>query len=123
MFDKIFKVFKKYEETNQEKFQKFHEFHKWLIENMPEKLKQAYNNCNQRINAVTNKDGWKVELTITDYLWWETKNKADLLTFKDIDVIKKEMLSSLANILETITLDENDKELYEIIFENFSESK
>lgn len=120
MFDKIFKVFKKYEETNQEKFQKFHEFHRWLIENMTDKLKQAYNNSGKRINAVTNKDGWTVELSIKDYLWWETKNEADLLNFKDIDVIKKEMLTALADILDTITLDENDKELYKIVFEGIS---
>ncbi|MCQ2210213.1 MAG: hypothetical protein MJZ34_07975 [Paludibacteraceae bacterium] len=120
MFNKIFNVFKKYEETNEEKFQKFHEFHRWLIENMPDKLKQAYNNSGKRINAVTNKDGWSVELSIKDYLWWETKNEADLLNFKDIDVIKKEMLTALADILDTITLDENDKELYKIVFEGIS---
>lgn len=91
---------------------------------MPEKLKQAYNNSgNKRINAVTNKDGWSVELSIKDYLWWETQYNSCLLDMKDIDVIKREMLSKLASILGTITLDENDKELYEIIFENFSESK
>lgn len=124
MFEKIFNIFKKYEVTNDEKFKQFHEFHKWLIENMPEKLKQAYNNSgNKRINAVTNKDGWSVELSIKDYLWWETQYNSCLLDMKDIDVIKREMLSKLASILGTITLDENDKELYEIIFENFSESK
>ena len=124
MFEKIFNVFKKYEVTNEEKFKQFHEFHKWLIENMPEKLKQAYNKSgNKRINAATNKDGWAVELTITDYLWWETQHAGDLLIFKDIDVIKKEMLIALANILETISLDENDKDLHKIIFEQIEEIK
>lgn len=61
-----------------------------------------------------------MELSIKDYLWWETKNEADLLNFKDIDVIKKEMLTALADILDTITLDENDKELYKIVFEGIS---
>lgn len=123
MFNKIFNIFKKYEVTNDEKFKQFHEFHKWLIENMPEKLKQAYNSSNQRINVATNKDGWTVELSIKDYLWWETQYNSCLLNMKDIDVIKREMLSTLASILETITLDENDKELYKIIFENTPESK
>lgn len=124
MFEKIFNVFKKYEVTNNEKFNQFHVFHKWLIENMPEKLKQAYNKSgNKRINAVTNKDGWSVELTITDYLWWETQHAGDLLIFKDIDVIKKEMLIALANIIETITLDENDKDLQKIIFGQIEEIK
>ena len=124
MFEKIFNVFKKYEVTNEEKFKQFHEFHKWLIENMPQKLKQAYNTSgNKRINAVTNKDGWSVELTITDYLWWETQYNSSMLDMKDIDVIKKEMLIALANILETITLDENDKDLQKIIFEQLEEIK
>lgn len=124
MFEKIFNVFKKYEATNDEKFKQFHEFHKWLIENMPPKLKKAYNNSgNKRINPVTNKDGWSVELSIKDYLWWETQNAGDLLNFNDIDVIKKEMLLALANILETITLDENDKEIQKLIFEQIEEIK
>lgn len=123
MFKKIFNVFKKYEVTNDEKFNQFHEFHKWLIENMPDKLKQAYNNSNQRINAVTNKDGWKVELSITDYLWWETQNAGNLLIFKNIDVIKKEMLIALSNILDSITLDGNDKDLLKIIFGQIEEIK
>lgn len=123
MFEKIFSVFKKYEATNDEKFKQFHEFHKWLIENMPNKLKQAYNNSgNKRINAVTNKD-LAVELSITDYLWWETQNAGNLLNFKDIDVIKREMLIALANILDTVTLDENDKEIQKIIFEQIEEIK
>lgn len=123
MFEKIFNVFKKYEVTNDEKFKQFHEFHKWLIENMPDKLKKAYNNSgNKRINAITNKE-WSVELSITDYLWWETQHAGDLLNFKDIDVIKKEMLLALANILETITLDENDKEIQKLIFEQIEEIK
>lgn len=124
MFKKIFNVFKKYEVTNEEKFKQFHEFHKWLIENMPEKLKQAYNKSgDKRINAVTNKDGWRVELTIKDYLWWETQNAGDLLIFKDIDVIKKEMLIALSNILDSITLDGNDKDLQKIIFDTIEEGK
>lgn len=122
MFDKIFNVFNKYETTNDEKFNQFHIFHRWLIENMPEKLKKAYNS-GKRINAVTNKDGWSVALTISDYLWWETQHAGDLLIFKDIDVIKKEMLIALANILETITLDENDKDLHKIIFEQIEKIK
>lgn len=123
MFEKIFNVFKKYEVTNDEKFKQFHEFHKWLIENMPDKLKKAYNNSgNKRINVITNKE-WSVELSITDYLWWETQHAGDLLNFKDIDVIKKEMLLALANILETITLDENDKEIQKLIFEQIEEIK
>lgn len=123
MFEKIFNVFKKYEVTNEEKFKQFHEFHKWLIENMSDKLKQAYNNSGKRINAVTNKDGWKVELTIDDYLWWETQHEADLLVFKNIDVIKKEMLIALSNILHTVTLDGNDKEVQKIIFGTIEEIK
>lgn len=123
MFDKIFSVFKKYEVTNEEKFKQFHEFHKWLIENMPEKLKHAYNNSDKRINAVTNKDGWKVVLSIDDYLWWETQHEADLLVFKNIDVIKKEMLMALSNILHTVTLDGNDKEVQKIIFGTIEEIK
>lgn len=122
MFDKIFGVFKKYAVTNDERFKQFHTFHKWLIENMPEKLKQAYNNSgNNRINAVINKDGWKVELTIADYLWWQTQHEADLLVFKNIDAIKKEMLIALSNLLHTITLDGNDKEIQKIIFGTIEE--
>lgn len=123
MFEKIFNVFKKYEVTNDEKFKQFHEFHKWLIENMPDKLKQAYNNSKKRINPVTNKDGWSVELSIKDYLWWETQHAGDLLIFKDIDVIKKEMLIALSNILDSITLDGNDKDLQKIIFGQIEEIK
>lgn len=123
MFEKIFNVFKKYEVTNDEKFKQFHEFHKWLIENMPDKLKQAYNNSKTRINPVTNKDGWSVELSIKDYLWWETQHAGDLLIFKDIDVIKKEMLIALSNILDSITLDGNDKDLQKIIFGQIEEIK
>lgn len=124
MFDKIFSVFKKYEVTNEEKFNQFHEFHKWLIENMPDKLKQAYNNSgDKRINAVTNKDGWRVELSIKDYLWWEIQNAGDLLIFKDIDVIKKEMLIALSNILDSINLVGNDKDLQKIIFGQIEEIK
>lgn len=122
MFEKIFNVFRKYEVTNDEKFKQFHEFHKWLIENMPQKLKQAYNSSgDKRINAVTNKDGWSVELSIKDYLWWEAEYNVCLLDMKDIDIIKKEMLSALAGILETITLDKNDKEIQKIIFEQIEE--
>lgn len=124
MFEKIFNVFKKYEATNEEKFKQFHEFHKWLIVNMPHKLKQAYNASGEsRINAVLNKPGWSIELTMNDYLWWETQYNSCMLDMKDIDIIKKEMLSALARILETITLDEKDKEIYKIIFENSTESK
>lgn len=124
MFEKIFNVFKKYEVTNEEKFKQFHEFHKWLIENMPQKLKQAYNSSGEsRINAVLNKPNWSIELTITDYLWWEVQYNAYLLDMKDIDIIKKEMLSALARILETITLDENDKEIQKIIFNQIEEIK
>lgn len=124
MFEKIFSVFKKYEETNDEKFKQFHEFHKWLIENMPQKLKQEYNSSGERrINAVLNKPGWSIELTISDYLWWEAQYNSCLLDMKDIDIIKKEMLTALARILETISLDENDKEIRKIIFGTLEEIK
>ena len=124
MFDKIFNVFKKYEATNDEKFKQFHEFHKWLIMNMPQKLKQAYNASGKsRINAVLNKPGWSIVLNMNDYLWWETQYNSCLLDMKDIDIIKKEMLTALARILETITLDENDKEIQKIIFEQLEDDK
>lgn len=121
MFDKIFNVFKQYEQTNDEKFKEFHEFHKWLIETMPAKLKQAYNSGN-KITAAKNKR-YEVDLSLQDYLWWETKYEAELLDMKDIKTIKNDMLLSLANIIESINIDECDKEIWNIIFNKLEEVK
>lgn len=121
MFDKIFNVFKQYEQTNDEKFKEFHEFHKRLIETMPAKLKQAYNS-GKKIEPAKNKQ-YNVELSLTDYLWWETKYEAELLDMKDLKTIENDMLLSLANIIESIKLDEYDKEIWNIIFNKLEEVK
>lgn len=125
MFEKIFNVFRKYEVTNDEKFKQFHEFHKWLVENMPNKLKQAYNTSSfdNKVRPSTNKE-YCVDITIQDYLWWETVYNAELIDIKDIKTIKKDTLMKLAKILDhSITLDGNDKEIQKIIFEQLEEDK
>lgn len=121
MFDKIFNVFKQYEQTNDEKFKEFHEFHKWLIETMPAKLKQAYNSGN-KIAAAKNKQ-YEVELSMTDYLWWEAQYEAELIDMKELKTIENDMLLSLVKIIESIKLDEYDKEIWNIIFNKLEEVK
>lgn len=103
MLHKLFvRYFSSAKRINDERFNELQAFVKLVMNDIPEEYLRAMRSDNKKygICPAVGKQYW-LGFTTTDYIWWETKFKTELLIIHPIAEIKKAFYSKLADLIDT----------------------
>lgn len=102
MLHKIFvRYFNSAKRINDERFNELQAFVKIVMNDIPEEYLRELRSDNTKygICPAVGKKYW-LGFTTTDYIWWETKFKTELLIIHPIAEIKKAFYSKLADLID-----------------------
>lgn len=114
MFDTLAKFFNRELKKNDDEFDKYVEFWKYVLNTFPPQVIKKLHE--RRFNIETNPNsGRSYDFTLKDIFWWKEKMQDVIICLKPIEEHKKEVKDYMLDIVDSMKIDENDKETKEFI--------
>ncbi len=114
MFDTLAKFFNRELKKNDDEFDKYVEFWKYVLNTFPPQVIKELHE--RRFNIETNPtSGLSYDFTFKDILWWKEKMQDKIICLKPIEQHKQEVKDYMLNIVDSMKIDESDKETREFI--------
>ena len=114
MFDTLAKFFNREIKKNDDEFDKYVEFWKYVLNTFPPQvIKKLHERC---FNIETNSASERCyDFTLKDILWWKETMKDRIINLKPIEQHKQEVKDYMLDIVDSMKIDESDKETKEFI--------
>ena len=114
MFDTLAKFFNRELKKNDDEFEKYVEFWKYVLNTFPPQVIKKLQE--RRFNIETNPNsGRSYVFTFKDILWWKEKMQDKIICLKPIEQHKQEVKDYMLDIVDSMKIDESDKETREFI--------
>lgn len=114
MFDALAKFFNRELKKNDDEFEKYVEFWKFVLETFPKQVIKKLQEKRFRIETNQN-SGRSYDFTWKDIFWWKEKMQSEVINLKPVEQHKQDVKDYMLEIIDNMTLDENDKETKEFI--------
>ena len=114
MFDTLAKFFNRELKKNDDEFDKYVEFWKYVLNTFPPQvIKKLHERC---FNIETNPaSGRCYDFTLKDIFWWKEIMRDKIINLKPIEQHKREVKDYMLDIVDSMKIDESDKETKEFI--------
>lgn len=114
MFDTLAKFFKRELKKNDDEFEKYVEFWKYVLNTFPKQvIKKLQEKC---FHIETNPNsGYAYDFTLKDIFWWKEKMQSEVINLKPVEQHKQDVKNCMLEIIDNMTLEEDDKETREFI--------
>lgn len=114
MFDTLAKFFNRELKKNDNEFDKYVEFWKYVLNTFPPQIIKELHE--RRFNIETNPNSeCSYDFTFKDILWWKEMMQNKIICLKPIEQHKQEVKDYMLNIVDSMKIDETDKETREFI--------
>ena len=114
MFDTLAKFFNRKLKKNDDEFEKYVEFWKYVLNTFPPQVIKKLQE--RRFNIETNpSSGRSYVFTLKDIFWWKEKMQNNIINLKPIEQHKQEVKDYMLDIVDSMQIDESDKETREFI--------
>ena len=114
MFDTLAKFFNRELKKNDDEFDKYVEFWKYVLNTFPPQVIKELHE--RRFNIETNPtSGRAYDFTFKDILWWKEMMQNKIICLKPIEQHKQEVKDYMLDIVDSMKIDESDKETREFI--------
>ena len=114
MFDTLAKFFNRELKKNDDEFEKYIEFWKYVLNTFPKQvIKKLQEKC---FHIETNPNsGNAYDFTLKDIFWWKEKMQSEVINLKPVEQHKQDVKNCMLEIIDNMTLEEDDKETREFI--------
>lgn len=114
MFDTLAKFFNRELKKNDDEFEKYVEFWKYVLNTFPKQvIKKLQEKC---FHIETNPNSEYVyDFTLKDIFWWKEKMQSEVINLKPVEQHKQEVKDYMLDIVDSMKIDESDKETKEFI--------
>lgn len=114
MLDTIAKFFNRELKKNDDEFDKYVEFWKYILDTFtPQVIKKLHE---RRFNIETTPNsGRSYDFTLKDIFWWKEIMRDKIINLKPIEQHKQEVKDYMLVIVDSMKIDESDKETKEFI--------
>lgn len=114
MFDTLAKFFNRELKKNDDEFDKYVEFWKYVLNTFPPQVIKELHE--RRFNIETNPTSERsYDFTFKDILWWKEMMQDKIICLKPIEQHKQEVKDYMLDIVDSMKIDESDKETREFI--------
>ena len=114
MFDTLAKFFNRELKKNNDEFDKYVEFWKYVLNTFPPQVIKELHK--RRFNIETNPtSGRAYDFTLKDIFWWKEIMRDKIINLKPIEQHKQEVKDYMLDIVDSMKIDESDKETREFI--------
>lgn len=114
MFDTLAKFFNRELKKNNDEFDKYVEFWKYVLNTFPPQVIKELHE--RRFDIETNPtSGRDYDFTFKDILWWKEMMQDKIICLKPIEQHKQEVKDYMLDIVDSMKIDESDKETREFI--------
>ena len=114
MFDTLAKFFNRELKKNDDEFDKYVEFWKYVLNTFPPQVIKKLRERRFNIETTPN-SGRHYDFTLKDILWWKETMKNKIINLKPIEQHKQEVKDYMLDIVDSMGIDESDKETKEFI--------
>ena len=109
MFDTLAKFFNREIKKNDDEFDKYVEFWKYVLNTFPPQVIKKLHE--RRFNIETNPNfSRSYDFTLKDIFWWKEIMRDKIINLKPIEQHKKEVKDYMLDIVDSMEIDESDKE-------------
>lgn len=114
MFDALAKFFNRELKKNDDEFEKYVEFWKYVLKTFPKQVVKKLQE--KRFHIETNPNsGHAYDFTWKDIFWWKEKMQSEVINLKPVEQHKQDVKNCMLEIIDNVTLEEDDKETREFI--------
>ena len=114
MFDTLAKFFNRKIKKNDDEFDKYVEFWKYVRNTFPPQVIKKLHE--RRFNIETNPNSSRsYDFTLKDIFWWKEIMRDKIINLKPIEQHKQEVKDYMLDIVDSMKIDESDKETKEFI--------
>lgn len=114
MFDTLAKFFNRELKKNDDEFDKYVEFWKYVLNTFPPKVIKELHE--RRFNIETDPTSERAyDFTFKDIFWWKEMMQDKIICLKPIEQHKQEVKDYMLDIVDSMKIDESDKETREFI--------
>jgi len=114
MFDTLAKFFNRELKKNDVEFEKYVEFWKYVLNTFPKQVIKKLQE--KRFHIETNPNsGHAYDFTWKDIFWWKEKMQSEVINLKPVEQHKQDVKNCMLEIIDNMTLEEDDKETREFI--------
>ena len=114
MFDALAKFFNRELKKNDDEFEKYVEFWKYVLKTFPKQVIKKLQE--KRFVIETNPNSENVyDFTWKDIFWWKEMMQDKIICLKPIEQHKQDVKNCMLEIIDNMTLEEDDKETREFI--------
>ena len=109
MFDTLAKFFNRELKKNDDEFDKYVEFWKYVLYTFPPQVIKKLHE--RRFNIETNPNSSRsYDFTLKDIFWWKEIMRDKIINLKPIEQHKQEVKDYMFDIVDSMMIDESDKE-------------
>lgn len=114
MFDTLAKFFNRELKKNDDEFDKYVEFWKYVLNTFPPQVIKKLHK--RRFNIETDPNSSRsYDFTLKDIFWWKEIMRDKIINLKPIEQHKQEVKDYMLDIVDSMKIDESDKETKEFI--------
>ena len=114
MFDTLAKFFNRELKKNDDEFDKYVEFWKYVLNTFPPQVIKKLHERSFNIETDPNSSR-SYDFTLKDIFWWKEQMQDNIINLKPIEQHKQEVKDYMLDIVDSMKIDESDKETREFI--------
>ena len=114
MFDTLAKFFNRELKKNDDEFDKYVEFWKYILNTFPPQVIKKLHERSFNIETDPNSSR-SYDFTLKDIFWWKEQMQDNIINLKPIEQHKQEVKDYMLDIVDSMKIDESDKETREFI--------